>query len=352
MIHRTRHALLVVLVLAGASVAAELPSGKQIVEDATGRRVTLPPARSIRKVYPAGPPAAVLIATLAPEKLAGWTLSLTDAQKAFLPESVRGLPKVGRLSGKGSTANVEEVLKSGVDVVLDVGTVAGSSHALAKDTADRTGLPTLLMDGTFDKLPATYRTLGKVLGVEARGEALATYLDRQLSEIRDGVAKATGERAKVYYGRGPKALDTAAAGSVNAEALERAGADNVAKAAGPRGSVVPVSPEDLLVWNPDVILTIEPMALDHVKTDPVFKTLAAVKAGRVYLSPNRPFGWIDYPPSVNRLLGVFWLTRMLHPTVFRDDLAAKVAEFHKVVYQRELTPAELAELLKGVAARP
>lgn len=346
-------AMFLVLALAGASAAADLPSGKQIVEDATGRRVTLPPASSIRKVYPAGPPAAVLIATLAPEKLAGWTLALDENQRAFLPASVRGLPRVGRLSGKGSTANVEEVLKSGVDVVLDIGTVVGSSHALAKDTADRTGLPTLLMDGTFDKLPATYRTLGRVLGVEARGEALASYVDRQLSEIRDGLAKVpAGPRTKVYYGRGPKALDTAVAGSVNAESLERAGADNVAKAAGPRGSVVPVSPEDLIAWNPDVILTIEATATEHVKTDPVFRTLGAVKAGRVYQSPNRPFGWIDYPPSINRLLGAFWLTRMLHPTVFKDDLAAKVAEFHKVVYQRELAPDELAELLKGLATKP
>ena len=346
-------ALVVACALAGGAVAAELPSGKQVVEDATGRRVTMPNSTKIRKVYPAGPPAAVLLFTLAPEKLAGWTIGLDDAQKALLPESVRGLPKVGRLSGKGSTANVEEVLKSGVDMVLDVGTVSGSSHALAKDTAERTGLPTLLMDGTFDKLPATYRTLGRVLGCEKRGEELASYLERNLSEIRDGLAQVpAGPRPRVYYGRGPKALDTAVAGSVNAEALERAGLDNVAKAAGPRGAVVPVSPEDLLVWNPELILTIEAPAFEHVKSDPVFHTLAAVKTGQVYLSPGRPFGWIDYPPSVNRLLGVFWLTHLLYPTIFHGDLAAKVAEFHKVVYQRALAPAELADLMKGLQKKP
>lgn len=349
----TAVALALALVALGAARAAELPSDQQVVEDATGRKVKLPRADTIKKVYPAGPPAAVLLFTLAPEKLAGWTLPLDDAQRALLPDSVKNLPRVGRLSGKGSTANVEEVLKSGADVVLDVGTVSGSSHALAKDTADRTGLPTLLMDGTFEHLPATYRTLGRALGVEKRGEELATYFEKNLAEIHEGLAKIpVGPRPRVYYGRGPKALDTAVAGSVNAEALERAGLDNVAKAAGPKGSVVPVSPEDLLVWNPEIILTIEPMALEHVKSDAVFKSLAAVKAGKVYQSPNRPFGWIDYPPSVNRLLGVHWLARLLHPAIFKDDLAAKVAEFHKVVYQRELKPAELSELLKGVTGRP
>jgi iron complex transport system substrate-binding protein len=40
------------------------------VGDATGRRIAVPDR--ITRVFPAGPPAAILLYTLAPETLAGW----------------------------------------------------------------------------------------------------------------------------------------------------------------------------------------------------------------------------------------------------------------------------------------
>ncbi len=35
----------------------------------------------------------------------------------------------------------------------------------------------------------------------------------------------------------------------------------------------------------------------------------AVRDGRVHLSPKLPFGWVDFPPSVNRLIGLWWLAQ-------------------------------------------
>ena len=41
-----------------------------------------------------------------------------------------------------------------------------------------------------------------------------------------------------------------------------------------------------------------------------------------------PFGWFDVPASLNRLLGVQWLARLLHPTLFPEPPAPVVKAFH------------------------
>ena len=331
------------------ALAADRAPGA-IVEDATGRKVQMPPADKIRKIYPAGPPAAVLLFTLCPEKLVGFPLAMSAEARELLPPAYRNLPKTGKLSGRGITASIEEVLKAGTDAVVDVGTLKGANHQLAKETADKTGLPTLLLDGMLEALPATYRTLGRALDASERAEKLAVYIEKTLADTKAGLAKVPAEkRPRVYYGRGPKGLETCTAGSISFEAFDRAGVVNVAAAAGPHSALVPASAEDLVAWNPADIFTIEPNAGEYLKGEATFHGLDAVKAGRVYAAPRVPFGWVDYPPAVNQLLGLMWVERLLYPGVFPDDLRARVAEFHRLFYQQPLTDGQLDALLKGLA---
>ena len=60
--------------------------------------------------------------------------------------------------------------------------------------------------------------------------------------------------------------------------------------------------EQLLLWNPDVIFSQYPEFLQTLKDNPQWQQLSAVKMD-TFLIPNNPFGWLDSPPSVNRLLG-------------------------------------------------
>ena len=76
-----------------------------------------------------------------------------------------------------------------------------------------------------------------------------------------------------------------------------------------------------------------------MKTDPAWAEVAAVKAGRVWLSPGLPFGWIDRPPSLNRLIGLRWLAGLFYPDQARQDLRAETREFYRLFYQVELDEA-------------
>src|SRR6516225_202192 len=93
----------------------------RIVTDSAARRVQVP--HEIARVLAAGPPASILLYTLAPEKMIGWVRAPTPAEKPFLSESVRELSEYGRLTGRGGTASLENVLRFKPDLIIDSGSV-------------------------------------------------------------------------------------------------------------------------------------------------------------------------------------------------------------------------------------
>jgi iron complex transport system substrate-binding protein len=81
--------------------------------------------------------------------------------------------------------------------------------------------------------------------------------------------------------------------------------------------------------------------------DPLWRDVKAVRDKRVYLSPDLPFGWIDSPPSANRLIGIRWLANVLYPDLFPTDLRAETRRFYALFYHQEPTERQLDDLLAG-----
>ncbi|MBL8670352.1 MAG: iron ABC transporter substrate-binding protein [Alphaproteobacteria bacterium] len=342
-----------ILVSAAVAVAVCLPHGpasaRPAVEtDDAGRHVAVP-ARPMR-VFPAGAPAAILLYTLAPELMLGWTRALTPEERRFVKEPFGDLPELGRLTGRGNSANVEEVLKRRADLILDLGSTRATFAQLADQVQAQTGVPVLLLDGRMAALPTAYRRLGRILGVGARAEQLAAEFEARLGEIDRAVSALPPERRPlVYYGRGPDGLETGGTGSINAELIEVAGGRNVAGEGIGRGNLFRASVEQILAWRPEVVLALDPAFAAAARAEPTWRSVPAVRSGQVYQVPRLPFGWFDFPPSANRLLGAIWLSRLLHPDLFADDAAAASRAFFALFYQRPLTDAEAAELLAGAA---
>ncbi|HEX7270857.1 MAG TPA: hypothetical protein VF420_01770 [Casimicrobiaceae bacterium] len=88
-----------------------------------------------------------------------------------------------------------------------------------------------------------------------------------------------------------------------------------------------------------------------VRSDPLWQAVSAVRKGRVHLAPAVPFGWIDFPPSLNRLIGLRWLARVLYPDAFAEDLRPAVREFYGRFYHRVPDEAQLEMLLASTRAR-
>ena len=154
------------------------------------------------------------------------------------------------------------------------------------------------------------------MGNEAeRGQARRLVRAPSSKDAKQRVARCRGQHPRVYYGRGPSGLQTGGNGSINVEVLDFLGARNAA--AEVRAGLVTVSFEQVLLWDPEVIFTTDPNFWRSVWTDPRWRAVKAVAAKRVYLSPHLPFGWFDFPPGANRLLGIWWAGKLLYPDTLR-----------------------------------
>jgi iron complex transport system substrate-binding protein len=114
-----------------------------------------------------------------------------------------------------------------------------------------------------------------------------------------------------------------------------------------KGGLALVSMEQVLGWDPEVIITIDQTFAQTVHTNPLWRSVSAVKSGRVHLSPKLPFGWVDFPPGVNRLPGLWWLGKKVYPTLFPEDMAEITRDFYQRFYQVEPTAEQVQRVLAG-----
>ncbi len=334
----------------GALTALTWPSWRAAAKpftDSAGRQVDIP--GSVRRVFPAGPPASVTLFTVAPEKMLGWTRAPSEAARPFIPKRYAELPELGRLTGRGNTVNFENVVKLAPDLVLDVGNTTETYVSLANRVQAQTHIPDVLIAGHLAQTPQTLRILGGLLEVQQRAETLAVYAEAVLSRVQKEIAKIPpAERPTLYIARGPHGLESAVAGSIGSEVVDLVGGRNVVgKDAGPH-TIVDVSPEQVLAWQPEVVLTIDWRFHAAIRTDPVWRQLKAVQAGHIHFVPDLPFSWLDDPPAPNRLIGLLWLGKLLYPTAFPQDIRAEARRFYALFYQQEPSDAQL----DGLFAEP
>lgn len=335
------------LLLGAASLAlaapalAQAPATREVV-DAAGRRVAVPAAP--RRVFPAGPGAAVLVAVLAPDRLAGWPTPLPARAAAFLPAVPASLPTLGRLTGSAPSADAQRIRASGADLVLDIGTVDAAYAAVADRAQAGSQVPAVLLDGALARTPALLREAGTLLGAAARGEALATAAGRVLAET--SAARAGGAGPRLWYGRGPRALSFAFAAGINAEVPALLGCALPAHPGG--GGWGTATPADLAAFDPEVALVGNREAATALRADPLWAATAAGRAGLILAAPADPFGWVDGPPSVQRLLGLRWLLSALRPDALpRAAMRAEAAGLIGLLFGAAISDPDIEALVAG-----
>jgi iron complex transport system substrate-binding protein len=299
------------------------------VVDATGRSVEVP--EHVARVLPAGPPAAILLAALAPDLMLGWTSPVSDSARALLAPEAAKLPQVARLTGRADVA--DKILALKPDLILDYGTIAPRYIDLAKATEQRTGVPTVLLDGSLAEVPHAFRVLGSALHRDERAETLARFTEALLTSARK-----PGTSLRVVCARGPDGLTLVAPGTDLAESFTRAGWQLVAPSG--QGPSREATLDDIRALDPDVIVFTDPAMRATLAQSDAWRSLRAVHDGRAFIAPNLPFGWLDEPPSINRLLGFAWLGG--------SDPKTLATLFNAVVYGRALTASQLDAVVAGV----
>ncbi len=305
------------------------------------------------QAFGAGPPGTVMIYTFEADKLAGWNSQVGKQTAKYLPSQVADLPVLGRANGKDGTFNAETLLGRGVNVILDAGEVSSEYAKIDDDLEKQSGIQVVQLATELERLPESYRLLGRVFGDQSRGEQLATYIERINAELERGSATITdAQRVSVYYAAGDEGLSTAGSGNIHAQVIDAIGARNVYGAADKPSGRVDVNAEQLLGWNPDWIIATPAKSGEDVAKTEAFSPLQAVAQGHVLVAPQAPWGWVDGPPSVNQVIGAVWAAESIYPDVYNFDLPKEVREFYSVFYHYELTGAELTEILADAGHQP
>ena len=210
----------------------------------------------------------------------------------------------------------------------------------------QTGIPYALLDGRFDGIALAYRTLGALIGRREQGEACARAADDTIEDRSPaGSRRAARARARASTTRAARAGWRPGSAARSTSRPSSSWRSNVAGET--RGGLANVSIEQVLLWNPDVIITIDRDFAANVRSDPAWAPVKAVRDGRVHLSPKLPFGWVDFPPCVNRLIGLWWLAKILYPELFPEDLRALTRDFYARFYHVTLSDAQIERVLAG-----
>ncbi len=289
---------------------------KLTLTDMAGRTVTIPqPVERIVSTFPEE--TRVLVEVGGADMLVGVSSYLSDETYAPNFLMLIAYPQLKELPGTGSyrDPNLEQIVSLYPDVIIS----GNSGPEKANAIQEKTGIPTVAISAKFDYEGEggafeAYRLAGAVMGKEDEAEELIAFIEDEFDKITEITSEIPeDERVKVYY----LCFDLTQPYSSYAP-IEMAGGINVARI-GPEATVT-VSEEQIIKWNPDVIL-IHSTSKSHsmgtvedILSDPELQSINAVKDGRVYYSKG---GYVGGNPATS-VAEVLYMSKLFYPDEFED----------------------------------
>ena len=332
---------LTILCLSGCGAGQPEQEATETFTDSLGRVVNVP--ATIRRIAVTGLTAQLTVFALCPDRLAGLADQWSDSAEAYLDEAYLNLPVLGQLYGGKGDLNPETLLESGAEIIIDIGESKEGMAAELDTLQAQTGIPAIHLDATPATTGDTYRTLGKLLHLEAEAEELAAYCENTYNRIC-ALANSV-EKPRAIYITGDTGQSVIAKNSYHSEAFDLL-CDNVAVVEAPsaKGTGNEVGLEQIFVWDPDYIVFAPGSVYAAVATDPAWQALSAIAAGNYCEVPDAPYNWMGFPPGVQRYLGMLWLGKVLYGDAADYDLYDETHAFFKRFYHCELTREQFADL--------
>jgi iron complex transport system substrate-binding protein len=324
--------------------------GSKNVTDMIGRSLEIP--ASVNDVVATSPPMTTVLYMIAPYKLCAVNFQWNDAELKYIPSQYANLPVVGGWYGT-QDGSYEQFIASEPDIVIESIDEGGDGDkATVEERQEKFGtLPVVAVKDTtnVEKINESIAFMGEVVGAQDKASQLNDFNSKNLNLVKDKASKISDKKT-VYFASGSDGLQTYPSGSTHAQLIDIAGGDNVADQSdqGNTSSGIQVSIEQVIKWNPDVIITTEPDFYAKVYSDPNWAQINAVKNKEVYLSPQSPFKWFGRPVGANMIIGVPWTAKVIYPEEFKDlDMLSTTKEFYSNFYHFDLSDDQAKEILSG-----
>lgn len=316
--------------------------------DSCGRTVTVP--AEVTKIAMSGPLTQIYVLPLCSDMIAGFVTHFAEDTDKYFPEEYRNLPELGQLYGGKGTMNLEALIAAAPDVVIDVGDAKDGIVEDMDALTEQTGIPFVHIDGNIETAPGAYRMLGELTGRTEKAEQLAVWCENTYARTAEMMERvdADGARLSALFCLGDKGLNVLAEGSFHAGTLNML-TNNAAKLADVvhSGDGNEVDFEQILLWDPDLIIFAPNSVYDSVGEDANWSQLAAIGNGSYVQTPYGPYGWLSSPPAVQCYLGMLWLGAILYPDYVDYNLQDEVAEYYKLFFSYELDDVGYTELTEN-----
>ena len=344
----------------GDAPAAEQQQGQQDQQaaadtitftDDLGRTVELP--AQIDKICPSGFTAQQVLLTIAPDKLVGLAQELNEDQLKIFGDKFADYPVFGAVLGATDNLNREAVAAAAPQVIIDTGEAKKGAEEDLNNLQEQLGIPVVFIEAKLSDYGAAYGRLGELLGMEERGNELAQYCTdayNTTETVMAGIPE--NERVRMAYLLGENGLNAIAKTSFQGAVMDMV-ADNVVVVddVSGKGNGNEVSLEQIALWNPDLIIFQTGSIYDTVGDNPAWAGIAAIDNDNYYQVPNDPWCWMNNPPTVNQLMGLQWLPRLLYPDAFDDSIEDVTRTYYSTMYHYDLTDEELADLVKDAVRK-
>lgn len=334
--------------LAVSLLAFTIPSAnaERVITDQLGNQVTLPNdvKRAVVLFHQA---LDVIVQVDAQSQVVGvlrdWPKRLGQGFKRLAPSLV-GLPEPGDLT----TVNIEQLLALEPDVVF----LTHFAPDAVKDQIKASGIPIVQL--SFFSVPESERgkrnpvlaneqqaytdglieavtIVGEVFGKQDAAKELVTAITRTRNIVEERTSQLPDDkRPRLYMAEAD--LNTYGTGKYSNVMMHVSGGLNVAREMNGYGKV---TMEQVIGWDPEVVIVQDRYieVADQLRNDPAWAPVTAIKAGQILITPEyvKPGG---HPLPESVALGEFWMSKMLHPELFKDiDLDAEVQSYYKKFYR-------------------
>jgi iron complex transport system substrate-binding protein len=233
--------------------------------------------------------------------------------------------------------NIEEVTNLAPDVIFT------SARTAWLDTVAELNIPVVLFQGESPALLIeAIRLTGQVFGphAQARAEAWIAYYEDVINRVMEQTSDLTEAERPAVLMVGEEALRVISGEMYQTDIIAAAGGRSVS--ADLTGAWNDVNLEQIVLWNPDVIVIVPygRVMPEDLLNSPEWQAVAAVQNGRVFKMPSWVAPWDT--PVPDSVLGVIWLAETLFPERVDLDCAAETVRFFAEFYQHEIPLAEAA----------
>ena len=230
---------------------------------------------------------------------------------------------------------IEEIFKLQPDLCI----------TMTKETAEQlgeNGIPCIYLEWRqTDDVKTAVNLMGQVLGKEDIAADYLAYFDAMVQEAADLTAGiADSDKRAVLYGNVTRLSQP----HVIAEWwIATAGGISVTNEMS-SGESLEYTLEDLLLWDPEVMIVTEREMIDEIKAEALYSDVRAVKTGSIYYIPTVAHVWGNR--TVEQPLTIFWTINKLYPELVTNDmLAEKISYFYSHFFKYDLSAAQLAEIM-------